>query len=242
MTPTADPAQARWNDYWTRYAAEYDEHQLCRLAHPEERETWSRVWTEVLPTGASTILDAGTGSGNMALLLAGSGHTVTGIDLATGMLEQAHAKCADHPNPPTFLVGDAVDPPFAPSTFDAIVSRYLLWTLRDAPTALGQWFELLRPGGVLVAVDAPWFRGEDTLPHGTERQDHFASAYDAEAFERLTFGRAGTEQIIAEWEAAGFVDVRADPLTEVLELDRAHGVAPGHSPQLQRRFSARRPD
>ncbi|MGO3479683.1 MAG: class I SAM-dependent methyltransferase, partial [Brachybacterium tyrofermentans] len=44
----------------------------------------------MLPTGASTILDAGTGSGNMALLLAGSGHTVTGIDLATGMLEQAH--------------------------------------------------------------------------------------------------------------------------------------------------------
>ncbi|MGP4977243.1 methyltransferase domain-containing protein [Brachybacterium tyrofermentans] len=240
--PTPDPAQARWNDYWTRYAAEYDEHQLSRLAHPEERETWTRIWAEALPAGPCTVLDVGTGSGNVALLLAGAGHGVTGIDLSEGMLEQAHAKCAEHPDPPTFLVGDAVEPPFAPGTFDAIVSRYLLWTLRDAPAALSRWYELLRPGGVLVAVDAAWFRSEEELPRGTERQDDFASAYDAEAFERLSFGRAGAEQIVAEWEAAGFLDARADPLTDVLELDRAHGVAPGHSPQLQHRFSARKPD
>jgi hypothetical protein len=43
------------------------------------------------------------------------------------------------------------------------------------------------------------------------------------------------------WEGAGFVDVRVDPLTEILALDRAHGTAPGHSPQLLHRFSARRP-
>ena len=61
MTPTAHPDQARWNDYWTRYAAEYDEHQMSRLAHPEERETWSRVWADVLPAGPSTILDVGSG-------------------------------------------------------------------------------------------------------------------------------------------------------------------------------------
>ena len=50
------------------------------------------------------------------------------------------------------------------------------------------------------------------------------------------------ERIRAAWEAAGFVDVRADPLPELLELDRAHGVAPGRSPQLLHRFSARRAD
>ena len=166
MTPTADPDQARWNDYWTRYAAEYDEHQMSRLAHPEERETWSRVWADVLPAGPSTILDVGTGSGNVALLLAGAGHEVTGIDLAEGMLERARGKCAGHPHPPTFVTGDAVDPPCAPGSFDAIVSRYLLWTLRDAPTALRRWHELLRPGGVLVAVDAPWFGTMRTFPGG----------------------------------------------------------------------------
>lgn len=241
MTSAADPVQQRWNEYWTRYAAEYDEHQASRLAHPAERETWSRVWAQVLPERTCTILDAGTGSGNVALLLAGAGHEVTGIDLATGMLEQAHAKSGDHPNPPTFLLGDAVDPPFAPGSFDAIVSRYLLWTLRDAPSALARWYTLLRPGGVLVAVDAPWFEDGGSMPRGTDRQNHFATAYDEAAFGRLPFGRANVQRIVAEWESAGFVDVLADPLPDVLELDRAHGVAPGHSPQLQHRISGRRP-
>lgn len=240
MTPTAEPVQEAWNQYWSRYAAEYDEHQLARLARPGERETWARVWGSVLPAGTQTILDAGTGSGNMALLLAGEGYEVTGIDLAAGMLEQARAKAERHPHPPTFLVGDAVDPPFSPGSFDAIVSRYLLWTLRDAPAALERWHRALRPGGVLVAVDAPWFQTPEELPRQTARQQHFASAYDETAFAHLPFGRAGTAQIRAEWEAAGFTDVRVDPLPEVLALDRAHGVAPGHEPELQYRFSARR--
>lgn len=125
---------------------------------------------------------------------------------------------------------------------DAIVSRYLLWTLRDAPTALRRWHELLRPGGVLVAVDGQWFEPEDDggAPPATPRQEHFAEAYDAQAVDQLAFARAGVERICAVWEEAGFVDVRADPLPELLELDRAHGVAPGHSPQLLHRFSARR--
>jgi SAM-dependent methyltransferase len=246
-TPAGDAVQYRWNDYWTRWAAEYDEHQLTRLARPAERETWSRVWAAALPAGAQSVLDAGTGSGNVALLLAGEGHDVTGIDLATGMLERARAKCAAHPHPPRFEIGDAVAPPFAPRSFDAIVSRYLLWTLRDASAALANWFELLRPGGVLIAVDAPWFAGDGAeddggdLSHATQRQRHFAAAYDEDAFARLPFGRAGAQRILTDWEAAGFTDVRVDPLPEVLELDRTHGVAPGHTPQLQYRFSAQKP-
>ena len=241
MTRTAAEDQQAWNRYWTRWAAEYDEHQLTRLSLPGEREAWSRAFGAALPPGTREVLDLGTGSGNVALLLAADGYDVTGIDLAEGMLEQARAKLAGHPRPPRFLTGDAVQPPFPPRSFDAIVSRYLLWTLRDAPTALARWFELLRPGGALVAVDAPWFEEGTELPRGTERQDHFAAAYDRAAFDRLPFGRAGSEQIHAEWEAAGFIEVQVDPLPEVLELDRAHGVAAGHSPQLQHRFSARRP-
>lgn len=211
------------------------------------------------------MLDLGTGSGNVALLLAADGYDVTGIDLAEGMLEQARAKLAGHPRPPRFLTGDAVDPPFAPGSVDAIVSRYLLWTLRDAPAALGRWHALLRPGGTLVAIDGQWFGPtaspapdgdppsdgeasahedaptERSATPGTARQEHFAEAYDEVAVGNLDFARADVARICAAWEAAGFVDVRVDPLPEILELDRAHGVAPGHSPQLLHRFTARRP-
>lgn len=256
MTRTAAEDQQSWNRYWSRWAAEYDEHQLSRLALPGERETWSRIWRGALPAGTRTVLDLGTGSGNVALLLAADGYDVTGIDLADGMLDQARAKLAGHPRPPRFLTGDAVDPPFAPGSVDAIVSRYLLWTLRDTPAALRRWHELLRPGGTLVAIDGRWFgptaspapdgdarserdapSGRSTAP-GSARQQHFAEAYDEEAVGSLAFARADVARICAAWEEAGFVDVRADPLPELLVLDRAHGVAPGHSPQLLHRFTA----
>ncbi|MGN7213163.1 class I SAM-dependent methyltransferase [Brachybacterium paraconglomeratum] len=242
MTRTAAEDQQAWNRYWTRWAAEYDEHQLSRLSLPGEREAWSRAFGAALPPGSREVLDLGTGSGNVALLLAADGYDVTGIDLSPGMLAQARAKLERHPHPPTFLEADATDPPFPRGSLDAIVSRYLLWTLRDAPTALRRWRELLRPGGVLVAIDGQWFAPEDDggAAPATPRQAHFAEAYDEESVDQLAFARAGVEQICATWEEAGFVDVRADPLPELLELDRAHGVAPGHSPQLLHRFSARR--
>lgn len=269
MRPAADQVQERMSAYWSRYAAEYDQHQTSRLALPGERETWARVWQEALPAGTRDVLDAGTGSGNVALLLATLGYEVTGVDLSEGMLAQARSKLSAHPGhpnhphspqphphprpprsrahppqfrprPPVFRLGDAVAPRFPPASFDAIVSRYLLWTLRDAPAALSRWRALLRPGGVLVAVDGPWFRDGAQLPCGTERERAFAESYDETAFARLPFGRAGLEEIVASWQEAGFKDVRAEPLPEVLELDRAHGVAPGHRPQLQFRLTARR--
>ena len=242
MTRTAAEDQQAWNRYWTRWAVEYDEHQLSRLSLPGEREAWSRAFDAALPPGSREVLDLGTGSGNVALLLAADGYDVTGIDLSPGMLAQARAKLESHPHPPTFLEADAADPPFPHRSMDAIVSRYLLWTLRDAPTALRRWHELLRPGGALVAIDGQWFEPEDdgSAAPATPRQAHFAEAYDEQAVDQLAFARAGVERICAAWEEAGFVDVRADPLPELLELDRVHGVAPGHSPQLLHRFSARR--
>lgn len=193
MTRTAAEDQQAWNRYWTRWAAEYDEHQLSRLSLPGEREAWSRAFGDTLPPGTREVLDLGTGSGNVALLLAADGYDVTGIDLSSGMLAQARAKVESHPHPPTFLEADAADPPFPRGSMDAIVSRYLLWTLRDAPTALRRWHELLRPGGVLVAVDGQWFEPEDDggAASATARQEHFAEAYDKAAVDHLDFARAG---------------------------------------------------
>lgn len=137
------------------------------------------------------MLDIGTGSGNVALLLADAGFEVTGIDLAEGMLDRARAKATAHPRPPTFRHGDAVAPPFPAGSFDAIVSRYLLWTLRDASAAIARWHELLRPGGTLLAIDAGWFPPGEGLPLATERQRHFAAAYDDRAFAGLPSATPG---------------------------------------------------
>lgn len=250
---TAQPAprsdvQSRITSYWDRWAAEYDANQSALLAQDGHRELWTRVYAEALPESTLEVLDVGTGSGNVALLLADLGCTVTGIDLSEGMLEQARAKVAEREaagagvaGAVRFVPGDAVAPPLPAGSVDAIVSRYVLWTLRDAPQALDRWFDLLRPGGAVVAVDSPWFAGGEELPGATDRQVHFARAYDEGAFNRLTFGRADAAAIAEQLRAAGFEQVRADPLQEVYEMDLADGVAPGHTAQMQYRFSARRP-
>ena len=59
------------------------------------------------------------------------------------------------------MTGDAVSPPFAPASFDVVMNRHLLWTLRDPRRAFSNWLELLRPGGALLAFDGQWFMNAD---------------------------------------------------------------------------------
>ena len=57
---------------------------------------------------AGAILDAGTGTGAHALLLAAHGHRVVGVDIAPRAIEKAAAAAADLGIPPRFLVRDAL--------------------------------------------------------------------------------------------------------------------------------------
>lgn len=190
-----------------RFGPQTDGVPVLPLAAPS---TWSQVWTELFDESTRAVLDVGTGGGNVALLLSNLGYDVTGIDPSTALLEQARRKLADHPDPPEFCRGDADAPPFAPASFDAVVSRYVLGTLPDVSSAITAWREQLRPGGILVAVDGP------------ESPEH------------------GTASVVTALELAGFEQVRVDPLPEILELDLAGSLAPGRSPRRQYRFSARR--
>jgi len=106
----------------------------------------------VLPVVPSKVLDVGTGTGFLAWIAAELGHRVTGIDLAESMLEGALAQTAKRRLEVTFEVGDAVAPPFPDRSFDVVISRSLIWTLREPDSAFGNWYALLRPGGRVVAI------------------------------------------------------------------------------------------
>lgn len=222
--------------YWDRRAPDYDAAQH-RPGRDGEADLWAAVWSSALPADPVDVLDLGTGSGHAALAVARLGHRVTGLDLSTEMVRLARRRAAGTTNPPRFVVGDAADPDL-PGRFDVLVSRYLLWTLREPAAALRRWRRLLRPGGRVAMVDSTWF--PDGLP-GPEAA--FGAAYDDRVRRVLPLAAAGSiEPTVDLLREGGLVDVRVTPLHDLLALDRATGAAPGHEPRLQHLLTARLPD
>ncbi|WP_432510922.1 class I SAM-dependent methyltransferase [Kineococcus sp. SYSU DK001] len=211
-------AQERIDEYWTWRAPSYDDDQL-RVDHA--RPLWRDVWSRALPSPVD-VLDVGTGSGYVAHLLAGLGHRVTGVDRSVGMLQRARSRGAAV----EFVRGDAVDPPFRAGRFDAVVSRYVVWTLRDPVAAVRNWRRVLRPGGRLVVVDGAWF--PDGLGRGGGPE--FAAAYAGVDLPLVSGSPRALRDLLA---AGGFTGIRSEPLTDLFEHDRRHGVSPGHRPTLQ---------
>ena len=106
-----------------------------------------------------SILDAGCGTGEHALLLAEAGHAVVGVDLAAEAIQRARAKAAERRIAATFLMHDALDldgldPRGAgvgglTATFDAAVDVGLFHTLADGDRAryVSGLAAVIRPGG-----------------------------------------------------------------------------------------------
>lgn len=222
--------QENLNAYWSLRAPAYDDFQQSPDRVELDRAAWSEAFAAALPPAPADVLDLGTGSGYVAMLLADLDHRVTATDLADGMLERAREHAAQTDNPPQFLPGDAVAPAFAAESFDAITNRFLMWTLREPKEALANWKRLLRPGGVLAVVDSTWFPDG----RGVEVRSDFARWYDADVRAGLPLAEASSIESTRELvEAAGFREVTLTPLTSVFELDRSYGVAPGHEVQMK---------
>jgi ubiquinone/menaquinone biosynthesis C-methylase UbiE len=140
--------------YWDTAASTFDTEPDHGLTSPVVRAAWTQRLREWIPDDGADVLDVGCGTGSLALVLAGQGHRVTGVDLSPAMVEQAQRKLADHSA--TVLVGDAADPPVRGSRFDVVLCRHLLWTLPNPIAALRRWVGLLRPGGHLVLIEGRW--------------------------------------------------------------------------------------
>jgi ubiquinone/menaquinone biosynthesis C-methylase UbiE len=150
--------------HWNGRAAHFDSSPNHAIATREEQSEWLRMFSSFIGDEQRRVLDIGTGTGEIALLLAKAGHNVTGIDLADNMLSQARSKAASRGLKAEFMRGDAEHLLFANETFDAVVNRHLLWTLPHAEQALKEWHRVLTPGGKLVIVDGDWSEMKNEPP------------------------------------------------------------------------------
>ena len=204
-------AKAKITAYWNTLSATYDDAPDHRVRSEAERQAWLTALRALLPPPPARVLDLGTGTGFLALLLAALGHRVLGIDIAPDMLAVAREKAAGLASPPEFRVGDAAEPPVAAGSVDAIVSRHLLWTLPDPLGALKNWHRALRPGGRLIVIDGLWaLRAEpDDAP---PTADPYATYYTPEVQAQLPLlGARSLDQVFALIAQAGFVSPETLP-------------------------------
>jgi SAM-dependent methyltransferase len=145
--------------YWDDLASTFDNEPDHGLRDPVIRETWTTFLKPWLPQTNMTILDVGCGTGSLSVVLAGLGHTVTGIDLSPSMIALAQAKAAAQGFQIAFHVMDAAFPQLSDQQFDVIICRHLLWGLPEPAQVLQRWSEFLKHKGRLILIEGFWGTG-----------------------------------------------------------------------------------
>lgn len=143
--PSAPTAAAQ--AFWTRYFTVYD---TLNEAQPYQQMIARQV--ELLgPAAGDRVLDAGTGSGNLAAALERGGAEVTGVDFCEPALDLARPKAPRA----RFQFADLTKPlPFPDGSFDQVACSAVLHVLsrEQQRFAVGQLARVLRPGGRLVVT------------------------------------------------------------------------------------------
>ena len=142
-----------------------------------------------------SILDVGTGTGRAALLLAGRGARVTGIDASDEMLAVARQRAAADGLSVQFLSGDAHALDFPDRSFEVAVSLRLLMHTPEWRACLA---ELCRVADRLVVFDYPSARSLAALQAAARRVAHLGGV-------RTEPYRVFTDRsIVQELERSGF--------------------------------------
>jgi ubiquinone/menaquinone biosynthesis C-methylase UbiE len=210
---------------WDGASVTYDSSPGHGVSEGAEKTAWLALLRRLLPPDRPLeVLDVGTGTGEMACVVAELGHRVTGIDISEKMLAVAQAKAERYGGRLSFREGDAVSPPFADGSFDAVLCRHLMWTLPEPERAVREWARVTRAGGQVIALDGFFRQGTsgriasfgfslvDRLP-GRGRSHH---GYPPELDARLPLvDNAGLEAPRNIFLRAGLRDVRAEELTAI---------------------------
>jgi ubiquinone/menaquinone biosynthesis C-methylase UbiE len=221
--------------HWERRAPHFDEDFGHSIRTPAERAAWDRILDLVLPArGALDALDAGCGTGFLALELAARGHRVAAVDFAPAMLAEARRKAAERRAAIRFEEADAEQLPFASGSFDLVMSRHLLWTLPHPEAAIDEWIRVLRPGGRLVVVDGQFDVGAPAEPGTSAR----GSAEYSRVGDRLPFfGGRPREEIEALLRAHGLLNVGSDPFQDLVAAQEQRMIDEGQERRTHRRYA-----
>jgi SAM-dependent methyltransferase/uncharacterized protein YbaR (Trm112 family) len=158
LRPSAEPlsrrnfqAQLKQREHFDWYAENGDQSYCDYETTPFWKAVDAAAFGQWRPQIAQRawLLDVGCANGRSAFRLIDSGMNLVGFDISKKMVRQAirRATREGRHSVTTFLVADGNAPPFAPSSFDFVLTYGVLHHLPDPAAACRQIQRILKPGG-----------------------------------------------------------------------------------------------
>jgi SAM-dependent methyltransferase len=147
---------------FARTASDYARH---RAGFP--RELLDRLAARGIARVGARVVDLGTGTGSLARLFAQHGCEVTGVDIATPLLEQARRLDREAGVEIDYVEGPAEATGLPDGTFD-VVSAGQCWHWFDRPAAAREVARLLVSGGSVVIAHFDWLPIPGNVVQSTE--------------------------------------------------------------------------
>ena len=146
-TPTIDmPAiKARQKATWESG----DFGQVAKYTMPAAEEFMSQV--ELWP--GARVLDAACGTGNLAVIAAGRGCNVSGLDIASNLIAQARERARNESLAIEFTEGDAEAMPYADASFDVVVSMFGVMFTPRPERVVAELCRVTKPGGLIALAN-----------------------------------------------------------------------------------------
>jgi len=99
------------------------------------------------------VLDVACGTGNLAVIAARQGCSVTGIDLASNLVAQARGRAKCEELNIRYDEGDAESLPYPDAIFDLAVSMYGVMFAPQPDRVAAELFRVTRPGGIIALAN-----------------------------------------------------------------------------------------
>jgi ubiquinone/menaquinone biosynthesis C-methylase UbiE len=145
ISPEVENVKTRLKNIWM--AGDYD--RFSRYMESGAREFYERL--NVAP--GCRLLDVGCGSGQLALMAAKDGLEVTGVDIASNLVERAQARAQAEALRARFQEADAEALPFEDASFDVVTSLIGAMFAPRPELVAKELLRVCEPGGTIAMAN-----------------------------------------------------------------------------------------